>query len=94
MAKGFSQIKGIDYKETFAPAACLELVRTVLALAASMDWEINQFDIKTTFLHGELTEDIYMEQPKGRKVAGKETWVCKLQKLMYGLKQARRCWYT
>ena len=58
VAKGFSHIKGIDYKEMFVPVAHLELVRTVLALAASMDWEINQFDIKTAFLHGELTEDI------------------------------------
>ena len=61
MAKGFSQIKGIDYKETFAPVTCLEFVRAVLSLVASMDWEINQSDGKTAFLHGELTEDIYME---------------------------------
>ena len=67
---------------------------TVIGLAASMDWEIHQFDVKTAFLHGKLTEDIYMEQPEGRKAKGKETWVYKLQKSLYGLKQAGRCWYT
>ena len=72
VAKGFSQIEGIDYKETFTPVTCLESVRAVLSLAASMDWKINQFDVKTAFLHGELTEDIYMEQPEGRKERGKE----------------------
>ena len=94
VAKGFSQIEGIDYKETFTPVAHLESVRAVLSLAASMDWEINQFDVKTAFLHGELTEDIYMEQPEGQNEKGKEAWVCKLQKSSYGLKQAGRCWYT
>ena len=59
-----------------------------------MDWEIHQFDVKTAFLHGKLTEDIYMEQPEGWKEKGKETWVCKFQKSLYGLKQAGCCWYT
>ena len=85
MAKGFSQIEGIDYTDTFAPVARLESVWTVLSITASLDWEIHQFDVKTAFLHGDLIEDIYMEQPKGRKEKGKETWVCKLQKSLYGL---------
>ena len=73
MAKGFSQIEGIDYTDTFAPVARLESVWTVLSITASLDWEIHQFDVKTAFLHGDLIEDIYMEQPEGRKEKGKET---------------------
>jgi Reverse transcriptase (RNA-dependent DNA polymerase) len=94
VAKGYSQVDGIDYTDTFAPMARLESVRTVLSIVASLDWEIHQFDIKTAFLHGDLTEDLYMEQPEGRKEKGKETWVCKLHKSLYGLRQAGRCWYT
>ena len=92
--RGFLQIEGIDYKDTFTPVAQLESVCTILVLAASMDWEIHQFDVKTAFLHRKLTDNIYMEQPEGQKEKGKETWVCKLQKSLYGLKQARCCWYT
>ena len=91
--KGYSQVEGIDYTDTFALVACLESVWMVLSVTASLDWEIHQFDVKTTFLHGELTEDLYMEQPEGRKEKGKEIWVCKLHKSLYGLQQAGRCWY-
>ena len=84
-------MEGIDYTDTFAPVACLESVRTVLGLAASLDWEIHQFDVKTAFLHGNLTEEIFMEQPEGCKEKGKEDWICKLHKSLYGLRQAGRC---
>ena len=93
VAKGYSQVEGVDYSDTFAPVARLESVRTVLGIAAILDWEIHQFDVKTAFLHGKLTEDIYMEQPEGRKEEGREDWVCKLHKSLYGLRQAGRCWY-
>ena len=93
VAKGYSQIEGIDYMDSFTPVAHLESMHTVLSIAASLDWEIHQFDVKTEFLHGDLMEDIYMEQPEGQKARGKETWVCKLHKLLYGLQQAGRCWY-
>ena len=65
VAKGYSQVEGVDFTDTFAPVSRLESVRAVLALVASQDWEIHQFDVKTAFLHGELTEEIYMEQPDG-----------------------------
>ena len=68
-------------------------IRTVLGLAASLNLEIEQMDVKTTFLHGDLEEEIYMEQPEGFKVDGKENFVCKLKKSLYGLKQAPRQWY-
>ena len=78
-------MEGIDYTDTFALVAHLESVQMVLSVAASLDWEIHQFDMKPAFLHGELIEDLYMEQPEGREGKGKETWVCKLHKSLYGL---------
>jgi ATP-binding cassette subfamily B (MDR/TAP) protein 1 len=68
-------------------------IRVILGLVASMDLELEQMDVKTAFLHGNLDEEIYMEQPEGFKVQGKEHLVCKLQKSLYGLKQAPRQWY-
>ena len=63
VAKGFSQVEGIDYTETFSPVAKINSVRLVLSLAASFKWEVHQMDIKSAFLHGDLHEGIYMEQP-------------------------------
>ena len=68
-------------------------IRFVLGLAASLDLEIEQMDVKTAFLHGDLEEEIYMEQPEGFVVKGKEDYVCRLKKSLYGLKQAPRQWY-
>ena len=68
-------------------------IRTVLGLAASLDLEVEQMDIKTAFLHGDLEEEIYMEQPKDFKERGKENYIFKLKKSLYGLKQVPRQWY-
>ena len=68
-------------------------IRVVLGLAASLDLEIEQLDFKTAFLHGDLEEKIYMEQPEGFEIAGKENLVCQLKKSLYSLKQAPRQWY-
>ena len=68
-------------------------IRVVLGLAASLDLEIQKMDVKTAFLHGDLDKEIYMEQPEGFSVKGKEDYVCKLKKSLYGLKQAPRQWY-
>ncbi|PNX55109.1 copia-type polyprotein [Trifolium pratense] len=65
VAKGYTQKYGIDYSEVFAPVARWETIRTVLALAASKGWCVYQLDVKSAFLHGDLTEDIYVEQPAG-----------------------------
>ena len=70
MAKGFTQIPGIDYDETFSPVARFESIRLLLALAALEDWEIHQLDVKSAFLNGVLDEEIYMEQPQGFISAG------------------------
>ena len=71
----------------------MTLIQVVLGLAASMHLELEQLDVKTSFLHGELEEEIYMEQPKGFTIKGKEHLVCRLKKSLYGLKQALRQWY-
>ena len=63
VAKGYTQKEGIDYEETFSPVAMLKSIRILLAVAAYHDYEIWQMDVKTTFLNGDLTEDIYMQQP-------------------------------
>ena len=91
--KGFSQKKGIDYDEIFSPVVKMSSIRVVLGLAASLDLEVEQMDVKTAFLHGDLEEDIYMEQQEGFKVEGKENYVYSLKKSLYGLKQAPRQWY-
>ncbi|GKV53845.1 hypothetical protein SLEP1_g60358, partial [Rubroshorea leprosula] len=93
VVKGFSQKKGIDFDEIFSPVVKMSSIRVVLGLAASMNLELEQLDVKTAFLHGDLHEEIYMDQPEGFEEHGKEHMVCKLNKSLYGLKQAPRQWY-
>jgi hypothetical protein len=92
VAKGFSQIPGIDFEETFSPVARFETVRLLLALSALEDWEIEALDVKTAFLYGNLDEELYMEQPEGFVVKGQERKVYRLKKALYGLKQAAIQW--
>ena len=80
VVKGFSQKKGIDFDEIFSPVVKMSSIRVVLGLAVSLDLKIEQIDVKTTFLHGDLKKEIYMEQPKGFTIKGKEDYVCKLKK--------------
>lgn len=77
VVKGFSQKKGIDFEEIFLPVVKMTSIRVVLGLATSLKLEIEQLDVKTTFLHGDLEEEIYMEQPEGFKVKSQEDLVCK-----------------
>ena len=63
VARGFSQVEGIDYDETFAPVARYTSIRTVMAIVADMVWKIHQMDVKTAFLNGILEEEVYIEQP-------------------------------
>jgi hypothetical protein len=91
--KGFSQDEGINYNETFAPISKINSTHRVLPLAASHKWKVHQMDFKSTLLHGDLQEEIYMEKPLGY-VQNDSNLVCHFKKYLYGLKQALRAWYA
>ena len=76
VVKGYAQKEGIDYEETFAPVARYTSIRTVVSLAAQMGWEIHQMDVKTTFLNGEIEEEVYIEQPEGFETHERKSYVC------------------
>jgi len=88
-------VPGVDYFDTFAPVAKLASIRTILAIAAELDLELHQIDIKGAYLNGELTdeEQIYMRQPPGYEIPGLAQKACHLLKTLYGLKQSGRRWY-
>ena len=93
VVKGYAQKEGIDFNEIFSPVVRLTTVRVVLAICAIFDLHLDQLDVKTAFLHGEIDEEIYMLQPEGFEEKDKKNLVCRLTKSLYGLKQAPRCWY-
>jgi histone deacetylase 1/2 len=92
VAKGFHQQFGYDYNETFSPVVKPVTIRTILTLALTRKWCLQQLDINNAFLNGILEEEVYMTQPPGFAAQDK-TLVCKLHKSLYGLKQAPRAWY-
>ncbi|GJU43254.1 retrotransposon protein, putative, ty1-copia subclass [Tanacetum coccineum] len=92
VAKGFTQTYGVDYEETFSPVADIRAIRILIAIAAYYDYEIWQMDVKTAFLNGHLSEEVYMEQPEGFVNPKYPNHVCKLKRSIYGLKQASRQW--
>ena len=91
VAMGYRQKQGVDYDETFSPIAMLKSIRILLSIVAHYDYEIWQIDVKITFLNENLTEEVYMTQPEGF-ISGSGSKVCKLQRSIYGLKQASRSW--
>jgi hypothetical protein len=93
VAKGFSQIEGVDFDELFSPVVRYETARLLLGVAALEDWEIESVDVKTAYLYGKLDEEIYMEQPEGFRLKGKENKVWRLHRALYGLKQAGLAWW-
>ena len=93
MAKGYTQKEGEDYFDTYSTVARLTTIRVLISLAASHGLLIHQMDVKTTFLNGELEEEIYMDQPDGFVAKGQEGKVCNLLKSLYGLKQAPKQWH-
>ncbi|KAC9891008.1 hypothetical protein E3N88_45129 [Mikania micrantha] len=93
VVKGFQQKEGVDSNEIFSRVVKMTTIRLVLSIVASENLHLEQLDVKTAFLHGDLDEDIYMVQPEGFQISGKENMVCKLKKSLYGLKQAPRQWY-
>lgn len=92
VARGFTQEKGVDYQETFAPVVRYDSIRILLALATEHDMHISNFDVQTAFLYGDLSECVYMKQPTGFENQKKTGLVCKLNRSLYGLKQSARCW--
>ncbi|KAG7570069.1 Glycosyltransferase 61 [Arabidopsis thaliana x Arabidopsis arenosa] len=92
VAKGYVQQYGVDFEEVFAPVARLETIRLLIDVAASHGWEIHHLDVKTAFLHGELKETVFVSQPEGFEKKGYEEKVYKLNKALYGLRQAPRAW--
>ena len=92
VAQGFSQKVGQDYDETFSPVVRFESIRSIIAIAIQNDMLLHQMDVTSAFLNGDLQEEVYMSQPEGFQVKGKEHMVYKLKRSLYGLKQAPRCW--
>jgi hypothetical protein len=91
VSKSFQQVHSIDYDESFAPVAKMDSIHLALAIAAAKAWEVHQIDMKNAFLHGDLSEEIYMQHPQG--FVQDSSLLCPLKKTLYGLKQAPRAWH-
>ncbi len=85
-ARQYVQTHGIDYEETFAHVTKMATMRVVIVVAASRGWLLHQMDVKNAFLHGELQEEVYLDQPPGYEDMSHPNYVCRLRKALYGLK--------
>jgi hypothetical protein len=92
VAKGYAQTYGIDYEETYSPIAKMTTIRAIIVMATAKGWSLHQMDVKNAFLHGDLQEEVYMEQPPGYVDQTNPNLVCRLKKFLNGLKQAPRGW--
>ena len=93
IAKGYTQIYGIDYYDTFSLVVKMTFVRLFLSMAAMSSWTLYQLDIKKAFLHGDLADQVYMEQSSGFVAQGESGLVCRLRRSLYSLKQSPRAWF-
>ena len=93
VAKGFSQVEGIDSDQVFSLVVHFETVRLMLALASIKNWHIEGLDVRSAYLYGKVDEEIYMKQPEGFAVKGQEHKVLRLKRALYGLKQAGLAWW-
>ncbi|KAG8501080.1 hypothetical protein CXB51_003194 [Gossypium anomalum] len=89
----YNQVPGVDFTDVFSPVVKHSTIRALLGIVAMHDLELEQLDVKTSFLHGEIEEDIYMQQLEGFTVSEKKDYVCLLKESLYGLKQSPRQWY-
>lgn len=95
VAKGYTQSARIDYHDMYAHVVKMVTVRTLLVIASAKGWFVEQLDVNNAFLHGDLTEEVYMQPPPGYKLqSSQKHWVCRLIKSIYGLKQASREWFA
>jgi hypothetical protein len=94
VAKGFNQRYGIDYEDTFSPVVKAATINIILSIRVSRGWCLRQLDVQNVFLHGILEEDVYMKQPPGYEDKLMPHHICKLDKAIYGLKQAPWAWYS
>lgn len=94
VTQGFSQEVGLDFFDTFSSVIKPTTIRLVLSIALSIGWRIQQININNAFLNGELSEEVYMKQPKGCDDQCQPNHVCRLHKALYGLKQAPRAWFN
>jgi hypothetical protein len=94
VCKGYAQIEGIDFEETFSLVSRMEAICFLLAYACSKNVKVYHMDVKSTFMNGEFEEEFYIEQPEGFQLLENIDYVCKLKKALYGLKQAPRAWYS
>ncbi|KAM0012969.1 putative RNA-directed DNA polymerase [Helianthus debilis subsp. tardiflorus] len=93
VAKGFHQKPGVDYNETFSPVIKPTTIRVILSLVVTQQWSLRQLDAENAFLHGDLSETIFMKQPPGFEDPSKPNHVCRLHRSLYGLKQVPRAWF-
>lgn len=93
VVKGYHQLDGIDFNETYSPVFKTGTIQLVLSLAVVKGWSIRQLDVKNAFLHGFLNEEVFMEQPPGFNDNAFPAYVCRLNKALYGLKQAPIAWF-
>ena len=94
VCKGYAQVEGIDFEETYAPVARIEAIRIFLALSCNKNFKVYQMDVKSTLLNDKIEEEVYIEQPEGFLLSENKYYVCKLKKALYGIKQTPRAWFS
>lgn len=93
VAKGFLQTPGVDFSETFSLVIKASTLKIILILAVCRDWGIKQIDVNNAFLNGKLEDEVYMDKPRGFVDKKNPDFGCKLEKALYGLRQAPKAWH-